>query len=433
MRESLAPWGIHGPAPSATSLTAPLKIKRSAGLALCDDGTMRKKRSPRVLGPYPNRSAFRLIVIQDGTRKSVVVATEREALALKEELQRSLYSPPRHTLGELLKEFEGVLRTRRSGERQVDQIVATLERFFEDLDRDADKLTTEQARALYQRETERISERTGRKIAADSHQQTLRLAKGMFRWATEQKLVRSDPFAGVQPIGRKKAGKPQLHIDEARRWVQTAMGLAENGDRMAVAALLLLLMGLRASEALLRQVRDVDDDAQVLWIPRGKTARARRRLLVPSSLSPLLRAACAGRGPEELLFPSLTGGRISNASMHKKVHKICDLAGVPRVCPHSLRGLHSTLAVQAGVTAEAVAQSLGHTSFAMTARHYADANVVEATRSQRAVAALAPERRPQASSAQPAAAEALSLDDPELLLRSLSPEAKARLKALLAG
>jgi integrase len=397
---------------------------------------MRKKRSPRVLGPYPNRSAFRLIVIQDGTRKSVVVATEREALALKEELQRSLYSPPRHTIGELLKEFEGVLRTRRSGERQVDQIVATLERFFEDLDRDADKLTTEQARALYQRETERVSERTGRKIAADSHQQTLRLAKGMFRWALEQKLVRSDPFAGVSPIGRKKAGKPQLHIDEARRWVQTAMGLAENGDRMAVAALLLLLMGLRASEALLRQVRDVDDDAQVLWIPRGKTARARRRLLVPSSLSPLLRAACAGRGPEELLFPSLspTGGRISNASMHKKVHKICDLAGVPRVCPHSLRGLHSTLAVQAGVTAEAVAQSLGHTSFAMTARHYADANVVEATRSQRAIAALAPERRPVAPASAPsAAAEALSLDDPELLLRSLSPEAKARLKALLAG
>lgn len=398
---------------------------------------MRKKRSPRVLGPYPNRSAFRLIVIQDGTRKSVVVATEREAQALKEELQRSLYSPPRHTLGELLTEFEGVLRTRRSGERQVDQIVATLARFFEDLDRDADKLTTEQARALYQRETERVSERTGRKIAADSHQQTLRLAKGMFRWASEQKLVRSDPFAGVSPIGRKRAGKPQLHIDEARRWVQTAMGLAENGDRMAVAALLLLLMGLRASEALLRQVRDVDDDAQVLWIPRGKTARARRRLLVPSSLSPLLRAACAGRGPEELLFPSLTGGRISNASMHKKVHKICDLAGVPRVCPHSLRGLHSTLAVQAGVTAEAVAQSLGHTSFAMTARHYADANVVEATRSQRAVAALAPDRRPQVSSApasaQSSAAEALSLDDPELILRSLSPEAKARLKALLAG
>ena len=38
------------------------------------------------------------------------------------------------------------------------RIVATLERFFEDLDRDADKLTTEQARALYQRETERVKQ-----------------------------------------------------------------------------------------------------------------------------------------------------------------------------------------------------------------------------------------------------------------------------------
>ncbi|MFO0574667.1 MAG: site-specific integrase [Polyangia bacterium] len=397
---------------------------------------MRKKQSPRVLGPYPNRSAFRLIVIQDGTRKSVVVATEREALALKEELERSLYSPPRHTVGELLSEFESVLRTRRSGERQVEQIVATLTRFFEDLDRDADKLTTEQARALYQRETERVSERTGRRIAADSHQQTLRLAKGMFRWAKEQGLTRNDPFDAVQPIGRKRAGKPQLHIDEARRWAKTATELAEGGDRMALAGLMLLLMGLRASEALLRQVRDVDDDAQVLWIPRGKTASARRRLLVPTSIQGLLRQQCAGRRPEELLFPALTGGRISNASLHKKVHKICDLAGVPRVCPHSLRGLHSTLAVQAGVSAEAVAQSLGHTSFAMTARHYADANVVEASRTQRAMAALQPERpvAPRVpAEAPPAGASALPLDDPELLLRNMSPEARARLKALLLG
>ena len=397
---------------------------------------MRKKQSPRVLGPYPNRSAFRLIVIQDGTRKSVVVATEREALALKEELERSLYSPPRHTVGELLTEFESVLRTRRSGDRQVEQIVATLTRFFEDLDRDADKLTTEQARALYQRETERVSERTGRRIAADSHQQTLRLAKGMFRWAKEQGLTRNDPFDAVQPIGRKRAGKPQLHIDEARRWAKTATELAEGGDRMALAGLMLLLMGLRASEALLRQVRDVDDDAQVLWIPRGKTASARRRLLVPSSIQGLMRQQCAGRRPEELLFPALTGGRISNASLHKKVHKICDLAGVPRVCPHSLRGLHSTLAVQAGVSAEAVAQSLGHTSFAMTARHYADANVVEASRTQRAMAALQPERSaaPRVpTEPPPAGASALPIDDPELLLRSMSPEARARLKALLLG
>ena len=383
---------------------------------------MRKKQSPRVLGPYPNRSAFRLIVIQDGTRKSVVVATEREALALKEELERSLYSPPRHTVGELLTEFESVLRTRRSGDRQVEQIVATLTRFFEDLDRDADKLTTEQARALYQRETERVSERTGRRIAADSHQQTLRLAKGMFRWAKEQGLTRNDPFDAVQPIGRKRAGKPQLHIDEARRWAKTATELAEGGDRMALAGLMLLLMGLRASEALLRQVRDVDDDAQVLWIPRGKTASARRRLLVPSSIQGLMRQQCAGRRPEELLFPALTGGRISNASLHKKVHKICDLAGVPRVCPHSLRGLWATAGVRSGALSHTVAAALGHGSFKVTAKHYVQPGTLDGARTGQLMQMLSSTKTEQEP--EPANLQA------ERLLASLPAETLARLLEL---
>ena len=48
---------------------------------------------------------------------------------------------------------------------------------------------------------------------------------------------------------------------------------------------------------------------------------------------------------------------------------------MPRVCPHSLRGLNATLALAAGVALHSVA-ALGHASFAMTARHYADSNTV---------------------------------------------------------
>lgn len=54
--------------------------------------------------------------------------------------------------------------------------------------------------------------------------------------------------------------------------------------------------------------------------------------------------------------------------------KICEEAGVPRVCPHSLRGLNATLALEAGVAPHSVAAALGHSSFAMAARHYAAPN-----------------------------------------------------------
>ncbi|HXJ21806.1 MAG TPA: hypothetical protein VMT03_16395 [Polyangia bacterium] len=41
---------------------------------------------------------------------------------------------------------------------------------------------------------------------------------------------------------------------------------------------------------------------------------------------------------------------------------ICELAKVPVVCAHSMRGLHSTLAMDAVVTGHVVAASLGHES-----------------------------------------------------------------------
>ena len=55
---------------------------------------------------------------------------------------------------------------------------------------------------------------------------------------------------------------------------------------------------------------------------------------------------------------------------------LCQQLGLPTVCPHSLRGLNATLALDAGATAQHVAAALGHASFATTARHYADASSV---------------------------------------------------------
>jgi len=59
------------------------------------------------------------------------------------------------------------------------------------------------------------------------------------------------------------------------------------------------------------------------------------------------------------------------------VRKIAELAGVPAVTAHSLRGLHSTLATETGSTGHAVAAALGHTSYATTKAHYVKPGTVE--------------------------------------------------------
>ena len=53
------------------------------------------------------------------------------------------------------------------------------------------------------------------------------------------------------------------------------------------------------------------------------------------------------------------------------------------VCPHSLRGLHSSLAVKAGATSTYVAQALGHGSDAITLRHYIAPSAMDSARSAR--------------------------------------------------
>ena len=104
-----------------------------------------------------------------------------------------------------------------------------------------------------------------------------------------------------------------------------------------------------------------------------------------------------------------------------EVHERCEAASGPRVCPHSLRGLHATLAIEERESGGAVARALGHTRFEITAKHYATPDAVANARLEKANQSLAPT---------PAEAPSTRLDQ---LLASLSPEELAALrKHLLA-
>ena len=139
-----------------------------------------------------------------------------------------------------------------------------------------------------------------------------------------------------------------------------------------------VLLGLRTSEVLRRRVRDLDDGGRVLVIPSGKTENARRRLEVPESLSDLLRILVAGKPADSYVFGGENGH--SQAWMWKGLRRYCEKLDLPLVCPHSLRGLHSSLAVEAGRTSQEIAAQLGHGSFGVTALHYVRPGAIENTR-----------------------------------------------------
>ena len=134
-----------------------------------------------------------------------------------------------------------------------------------------------------------------------------------------------------------------------------------------------------------RTAREVDDAGKLLWISDSKTKAGRRRVEVPEPLQPYLLRLKSERQPTALLF-----GQHWRDWPRKWVQRICVEAGVPRVTAHGMRGLHATLALQAGIASHAVAQTLGHESPSVTIRSYAEPGSADIVPARRAVSTLMP-------------------------------------------
>lgn len=331
----------------------------------------------RVLGPYPSGRGYRLVVVVQSAsgerrRKSLIYATQAEALAKKAELgagELQLFF-----LGDALQDYLQTLPARGVRPETCRQVERQLARFLP-VGEPLDGIDVGRAGRLYLAETVR-KKADGRPVAVDSHHLLLRRVKQFYAWLVAGGRLQRSPWADIKPIGRPKRGKPQLRIDEARRFVEVALRHAERGQPGATAALLQVYLGLRPTEALVRVVRDLDDDAQILWVPHGKTENARRRLAVPPELQPILRAQAHNKPQDAPLLGPPGEPLHTRHTLRYALRKLCQEAAVPQVCPHSLRGLAATLAVQAGALATDVARALGHASFKTTARHYADQSAV---------------------------------------------------------
>jgi integrase len=204
---------------------------------------------------------------------------------------------------------------------------------------------------------------------------------------------------GVEVLGRRKKGKPQLTEDEAKQLLGCAVRLGGAGDAGAIATAVALLLGMRTGEIVERIVRDLDAGGTKLRITSAKTAAGIRTMKIPSVLQPLLKTLAGGKLPTDRLF-----GDWNRHWVLRSVMRLCKEAGVPVVPAHGLRGTHARLAVEAGISGDVVARSLGHENFGVTTDHYAGQDAVAGAATDRVANALAEKVGPQ-SVRNPSAAE----------------------------
>lgn len=173
----------------------------------------------------------------------------------------------------------------------------------------------------------------------------------------------------------------EFRIREARTWYAKALDLADLRDEGAVGTLVAMLLGMRASEIVSRRVSDLGEDEEpgdLLWIPDTKTPAGRRQLEVPEVLRPLLVALADGKNADRYLFEAeKPSAEHKNGRPHWRdwirhnVHRVCELADVPVVTAHAMRGLLATLTTSRGMAGHLVAQTLGHENERTTMHAYA--------------------------------------------------------------
>jgi integrase len=327
---------------------------------------MRRRSEARVCGPYREAvDKWRIVLIDaNGSRQSKIYGSRANALRAMPSAHRELW---RHrALPPLVVAYVAGLLAVPTTRAATKSLLLTM--FTDTI---GEWCPNRAARSL---------EKWARRWSVATQRLYLHRCRAFWAWLVHRKMAKANPFESLTIVGKSPRGKPQLRLDEARKLCAVCLASYEAGDVAAAAPVLLLSLGLRTSELLLRRCRDVDDGGALLWIDAGKTQNARRMIDVPSSLQPLLRSLTAGRGGDAWLFPR-GDGHLLRQCLHTRLQKLCKRAGVPVVCPHSLRGLHATLALRGGTSAAAVAAALGHASFEVTARHYAQPGSDEGPRS----------------------------------------------------
>src|SRR5262245_43901895 len=336
------------------SVEAPWHDPRREIAARNGEHSMRQS-GQRVHGPYQHRNKWRLVVRgADGSQEFLSFSTEAAARARKTALLKEIAG---RTVSEAVQAHVVSMRERGLRSSTVTRAEDHLRAFFQ-LDGEVDGKNMPYAQTgglledLGARDCEQLYTALTKTCAVDTHRNALVAAKTFGAWCVKQEWIAINPVANVEPIGQRNRGKKQLRIDEARKLVDVCIRQANEGDEAAVGTLTAFLLGLRASEVTDRVVRDLDDNGRLLWIEFGKTKRSRRTLEVPALLRPYLLALAKDR-PADAQLISRT---ISERSGKKRgrhwllyhVERLCDDAGVPIVCTQSLRGLHASVATDAG-------------------------------------------------------------------------------------
>jgi integrase len=364
-------WDAHGSSQSENF------IAQDGGSSTTEEEPMFEK----LYGPYFKRGRFHVhIYFLDGKKQYRTFATEEEARDFITHNERKVIAHP-------ITMTEAVDRYVESRTDLKESSRVTLKFRLEALIRGNEEVQ------LHSFPAHQAWERIAKGTAVDTLHGIRSVANGFFAFCVKQGDLKKNPLAGIEIVGRKKCGKAQLRLDEARSFLERALAVADGnpicdrkGNQQLVGTLgaaTALLLGLRNGEVVGCTVRDLDDGGKMLWIAQSKTEAGIRRVEIPDILRPYLVRLAENRDGTEALFPKLT-----RDGLRYWTRCLCEKLKIPVVTPHGLRGTHATASMRPHANPHEVAAALGHTSFRVTQRHYAKPQAIADARQESAAETL---------------------------------------------
>ncbi|MDR2542858.1 MAG: site-specific integrase [Treponema sp.] len=144
--------------------------------------------------------------------------------------------------------------------------------------------------------------------------------------------------------------------------------------------LLIAKTGLRFSEALALTPKDFDFSGKKIKVnktlnykcPNGgfmetKNQSSRRTLQIDPKLNDQFFNLAGNLAEDKPIFVK---GRVFNSTVNDRLEKLCKIAEVPVISIHSLRHIHASLLIFAGVSIASIAKRLGHSSVTTTQETY---------------------------------------------------------------
>lgn len=234
----------------------------------------------------------------------------------------------------------------------------------------------------------------GRQLCRKSYNDLKTILIGVFKYAKKNHYTDfsisgffSDYFVPSRMFrpSTDKTDSEEVFSDEEAEKV--AGWLWEKRTPVDLALLLMFQTGMRVGEAAGLRISDIGNDSIFIngtettykdwqtgdrvtdYKGSGKTEAATREILVPKQAKTTIMAALMKNPSGPYLFMQ-DGKRVTTKMLNYRLHKACQIVGIPERSTHKIRKTYASLLVSSQVDERFIMHQMGHTDISTTMKYY---------------------------------------------------------------